>query len=151
MPKRQHTHTEHRPFQDLTTGDVHVVAVRSTPRHKEPFTIVFQKPLYDLLVANGKVGETDTPLKPLDWRVLLYLVVSCGYENRLDRFKTEIANDLHHDAGSVTKSLTRLEARGLIQLIDNNPGRPWTIVLNPDLFFRGRKGQRDRVSKEYHG
>jgi hypothetical protein len=85
-------------------------AVRRSPRHTEPFTIIFQEALLALLATDGKTEQTDFPLRPLDWRVLLYLIASCEYGNRVNRFNTEIALDLEPSASrSAIRVLTSQE------------------------------------------
>lgn len=134
-----------RLLQDVETEEVLHVLTPKVRRHRQPFTMVFCGALLALLCTEGRRHEDDDPMRPVHWRVLLYLLASTEYENRLDRFVTEIAEDLDNDRSTVSKALDFLEERHLIRKTSNGPGRPFTIDVHPALAFRGKAGQRAAV------
>jgi DNA-binding MarR family transcriptional regulator len=137
-----------RQLQDVETGETLHTLTPQIKRHKQPFTMVFCDPLLSLLCTEGRRHDDDSGMTLVHLRVLLYLLASTGYENRLERFVIEIADDLGHDRSTVSKALDLLEERELIRRTPAAAGRPFTIDVHPALAFRGRTGQRARVLRE---
>jgi hypothetical protein len=135
-------------LEDVETGDVIHAVFPRVRRHRQPFTMIFCDTLLDLLRTEGRRHEEDDPMRPVHWRVLLYLLASTEYKNRLDRFVIEIADDLGNDRSTVSKALDLLEERELIRRTSNGHGRPFTIDVHPALAFRGKAGQRAAVLHE---
>jgi hypothetical protein len=136
-------------LQDVETEEIIHAVFPKIRRHKQQFTIVFCGPLLALLGTEGRRSEDDEPMRPVHWRVLLYLLGASEYKNRLQRFVTEIAEDLGNDRSTVSKALDLLEERDLIRKTSNGPGRPFTIDVHPALAFRGKAGQRAAVLHEH--
>jgi DNA-binding transcriptional ArsR family regulator len=141
--------TPTRLLQDVETEEVIHVLVSQPRRHCQPFTMVFCSAFLALLCTDGRRHEDDDGMRPVHWRVLLYLLASVEYKNRLDRFVTEIADDLGNDRSTVSKALDALEERQLIRKTSNGQGRPLTIDVHPALAFRGKAGQRAAVLREH--
>src|SRR3954452_16208740 len=137
-----------RQLPDVETGETLYALTPKIRRHQQPFTMVFCDALLSLLRTEGRRQDHDSPLTLVHLRVLLYLLGSTGYENRLERFVIDIAEDLGHDRSTVSKALDLLEERELIRRTPAAPGRPFTIDVHPALAFRGRTGQRARVLRE---
>lgn len=145
MPNANPTHL----LRDVETEDVIHAVFPVVRRHRQPFTMVFCDALLALLCTEGRRHEDDEPMRPVHWRVLLYLLAGSAYENRLDRFVSEIAEDLGNDRSTVSKALDFLEERHLIRRTSNGAGRPFTIDVHPALAFRGKAGQRAAVLHEH--
>ena len=137
-----------RTLQDVETEEVLHVLTPKIRRHRQPFTMIFCDALLALLSTEGRRDEDDSGMTLVHLRVLLYLLGSTEYENRLERFVTEVADDLDHDRSTVSKALDFLEERDLIRRTSAGTGRPFTIDVHPALAFRGRTGQRARVLRE---
>ncbi|SOC50159.1 MarR family protein [Blastococcus aggregatus] len=137
-----------RLLQDVETEEVIHVLTPKVRRHRQPFTMVFCDALLALLCTEGRRHPDDTGLTLVHVRVLLYLLASAEYENRLERFVIEIADDLKHDRSTVSKALDLLEERELIRRTPNGHGRPFIIDIHPALAFRGKAGQRAAVLHE---
>jgi DNA-binding MarR family transcriptional regulator len=138
-----------RTLQDKDTEEVIHVAFPKVRRHRQAFTMVFCSPLLALLCTEGRRHEDDDAMRPVHWRVLLYLLASTEYENRVDRFVTEIAEELGNDRSTVSKALQVLQERDLIHMNPNGSGRPTTIHVHPALCFRGKAGQRAAALHEH--
>jgi hypothetical protein len=137
-----------RVLQDVETEEVLHVLTPKIRRHRQPFTMIFCDALLALLCTEGRRDEDDSGMTLVHLRVLLYLLGSTEYENRLERFVTEIADDLDHDRSTVSKALDFLEERDLIRRTSGGPGRPFMIDVHPALAFRGKAGQRAAVLRE---
>jgi hypothetical protein len=135
-------------LEDMETGEVIHAVFPKVRRHRQPFTMIFCDALLALLSTEGRRHQDDSGMTLVHLRVLLYLLGSTEYENRLERFVTEIAYDLEHDRSTVSKALDFLEERDLIRRTPAAPGRPFTIDVHPALAFRGRAGQRAAVLRE---
>jgi hypothetical protein len=138
-----------RLLQDVETDEVLHVLTPKVRRHRQPFTMIFCDALLALLGTEGRRHVDDSGMTLVHLRVLLYLLGATGYENRLERFVTEIADDLKHDRSTVSKALDFLEERHLIRRTTNGPGRPFTVDVHPALAFRGKAGQRAAVLHEH--
>jgi DNA-binding transcriptional ArsR family regulator len=138
-----------RPLVDAETGEVVHVAFPRVRRHHEPFTLLFGGSMLALLRSEGRTDAEDKPMRPVDWQLLLYVVASAEYENRLERYVTEIAKDLGKDRSTISKALQSLEARELVYVEPRRPGRPLAVHLHPALAFRGKAGQRAAVLNEH--
>jgi hypothetical protein len=136
-----------RRLKDLDTDEVHFVAVRNIPRHSQQFTLVFCEPLLMLLRTEGRRNEGDAALRPVDLRVLLFLISTCGYENQLRWHVSDIATALGHDRSTTSRALRALQDRSLIRV--SNTARPLTIYLHPALCFRGKPAQRAAALRDY--
>lgn len=134
-----------RALVDLETEEIVHVAFPRVRRHHQPFTLLFGDALLALLSTEGRRDEQDKPMRPVHWRVLLYLLASMGYENRLERYVSEIADDLDNDRSTVSKALQSLEDRDLLYVEPRRSGRPLVIHVHPALAFRGKPGQRAAV------
>jgi hypothetical protein len=132
-------------LEDVETGEVIHAVFPRVRRHRQPFTMVFCDALLALLHSEGRRHEGDTGMTLVHLRVLLYILGSSAYENRLERFVTEIADDLDHDRSTVSRALDFLEERDLIRRTSTGQGRPFTIDVHPALAFRGKAGQRAAV------
>lgn len=130
-------------FQNIETGEIHLVGVVRRPRHPEGFGLVFQQPLVDL------IEDGERRLSALEWRLLLYLVAVMGYENIIDAHIGELAHGIGHERSAVSKALTKLEGHGLIRRESMPGGRPRRIRLNPELVFRGNASQRGAAIKDF--
>ena len=137
-----------RVLQDVETEEVLHVLTPKIRRHRQPFTMIFCDALLALLCSEGRRNEDDSGMTLVHLRVLLYLLGSTEYENRLERYVTEIADDLEHDRSTVSKALDLLEERDLIRRTSAGAGRPFTIDVHPALAFRGKAGQRAAVLRE---
>ncbi|MGR7027237.1 hypothetical protein [Geodermatophilus sp. URMC 62] len=137
-----------RRLKDLDTDEVHYIAVRAVPRHRQAFTLLFCAPLLMLLRTEGRRHEGDEPLRPVHLRVLLYLVATCGYENQVQRHVSDIADDLGHDRSTVSRALLALRERALVRT-ESVAGRPLTIHLHPALCFRGKPAQRAAALRDH--
>ncbi len=137
-----------RVLQDVETEEVLHVLTPKIRRHGQPFTMIFCDALLALLCTEGRRDEDDSGMTLVHLRVLLYLLGSTEYENRLERFVTEIADDLDHDRSTVSKALDFLEERNLIRRTSAGSGRPFMIDVHPALAFRGKAGQRAAVLRE---
>ena len=129
-----------RTLQDVETEEVLHVLTPKIRRHRQPFTMIFCDALLALLSTEGRRDEDDSGMTLVHLRVLLYLLGSTEYENRLERFVTEIADDLGHDRSTVSKALDFLEERDLIRRTSAGPGahsrststRRWRSGGRPD-------------------
>ena len=137
-----------RLLQDMETEEVIHVLTPKIRRHKQPFTMIFCDALLALLCTEGRSDTDDSGLTLVHLRVLLYLLGSVEYKNRLERFVIEIADDLKHDRSTVSKALDLLEEREIIRRTPNGHGRPFTIDVHPALAFRGKAGQCAAVLHE---
>ncbi len=138
-----------RQLQDVETEEVLHVLTPKIRRHRQPFTMIFCDALLALLCTEGRRDEDDSGMTLVHLRVLLYLLGSTEYENRLERFVTEIADDLDHDRSTVSKALDFLEERDLIRRTSAGARRPFVIDVHPALAFRGKAGQRAAVLREH--
>lgn len=130
-------------FQNIETGEIHLVGVVRRPRHPEGFGLVFQQPLLDLL------EDAERRLSALEWRLFLYLVAVMGYDNVVDVHISELADGIGHERSAVSKALTKLEGHRLIRRQDMPGGRPRRIKLNPQLVFRGNASQRGAAMRDF--
>jgi DNA-binding transcriptional ArsR family regulator len=142
-----HAHAA-RALRDVETDEVVHVAFPKVRRHRQPFTLLFGDALRALLVTEGRGHEDDQRMRPVDWQLLLYVVASAEYENRLERYVTEIAEEPKKDRSTISKALQSLEARELVYVEPRRPGRHLTMHLHPALAFRGKAGQRAAVLNE---
>lgn len=137
-----------RILRDVETEEVVHVAFPKVRRHHQPFTLLFGDAMLGLLRSEGRTDTENKPMRPVDWQLLLYVVASAEYENRLERYVTEIAEELDKDRSTISRALQSLESRELIYVEPRRPGRPLTIHLHPALAFRGKAGQRAAVLHE---
>ncbi len=72
MSRAHHT----RQLQDVETEEVLHVLTPQVRRHRQPFTMVFCDALLALLCTEGRRFEEDDAMRPVHWRVLLYLLAS---------------------------------------------------------------------------
>jgi DNA-binding transcriptional ArsR family regulator len=148
--KKKRTSTT-RELQDVHTGEVVYAISPNIRRHHEQFTMVFCDPLRTLLATEGRRHEWDSALRPVHWRLLWWVIASISYENRIDRYVSDIARELGNDRSTVSKALHVLQDRELIRTDREGPGRPLTIRIHPALCFRGKAEQRAGVFDEHWG
>lgn len=130
-------------YANVQTGEIHLVGIVKRPRHTETFSMLFQKPLLQLL------GDKELRLSALEWKLLLLLMGSMEYANTLDTHISELAAAIGHERSAVSKALTKLEGAGLIYREDMPGTRPRRIHVSPELAFRGGFRQRAAALKSY--
>ena len=138
-----------RELKDVHTGEVVYAISPNIQRHHEQFTMVFCEPLLTLLATEGRRQKRDSALRPVHWRLLWWVIASISYENRIDRYVSDIARELGNDRSTVSKALNVLRDRELIRTDREATGRPLTIRIHPALCFRGKAKQRAGVFDEY--
>ena len=146
MAKRKEIITKSQmiTIQNAVTNDMEFAKVsirveKDLPKYKnQPFTIVFQRVLKELILRGMPVG---------DCRVLLYLMSIVEYGNIIDRTIKEIAEDLgYKDSNWVQKSLKRIEDTKII-LKSKHPtdNRRFVYMLNPKQSWKGSVAERTRT------
>ncbi|HEX2075368.1 MAG TPA: helix-turn-helix domain-containing protein [Geodermatophilus sp.] len=139
-----------RMLQDVETEEVLHVLTPKVRCHRQPFTMIFCDALLALLCTVGRRHEDDDPMRPVHWRVLLYLLASAEYKNRLDRFVTEIADELNNDRSTVSKALDLLEERESRRPLLTTAATP--VIASSSCCTPGRircgAGRRTRVCGE---
>lgn len=130
-------------YQNIETGEIHLVGIVRRPRHRDGFGLVFQEPLLNLL------GDAERRLSALEWRLLLYLIATMEYENIIDAHIGELAEGIGHERSAVSKALTKLEGHRLVRREDMPGSRPRRIRVNPDLAFRGNASQRGAAKRDF--
>ena len=130
--------------KDVKTGEVHLVAhTKDRPKHHEPFTMLFTKPVLDLL------GARTVKLTALDWRVLMFLFASCDYGNKVGFLINDVATGAGGHRGDVSKSVKQLAAWGFLCRTGGRRGAEQHYLLNPELVCRGVTTQRQGAQRTW--
>ena len=138
------------PYLNLETGETRLVEIaRKPPVHDQAFTMLFNEALLAVLENDGRSEPSDEPFSKLDYRVLLFLVACTDFGNRQEWFVVEIARALGHDRSSVSRSLAKLQQRGLLKMHPQGYGRPFVFLLQPRLAFRGKSSQKAAALREH--
>lgn len=78
-------------------------------------------------------------LKLMELRVLLYLIGTMGYQNKLDFKTVDVAEALGTRGTNVSRALTHLSKKNI--LIRVVTGKSYSYSLNPNLGFKGKSGE----------
>jgi DNA-binding MarR family transcriptional regulator len=126
-------------FENVETGELHLVAFAKRRLHKEPFVMLFQAALRELIVGDGRV------MSSLHWKLYLYLISACGYGNKVEITIKDLAAAVGYDRSSVSRALPILEGLGLIHRDARRGNLPRRIWIHPEVAFRGKAAQLDAM------
>jgi hypothetical protein len=118
-----------KSFEVTYTEDRPVVLVLSQKRLGKDYLRMYQDAFLEI-AQDKDLNQTDT-------RILLAILGKLDYENDFNLSQADIGNLLQVAQPNVSKSFTKLEAKGYLHLIRVD-GRKKVYQFNPYLAFRSR-------------